>query len=261
MTVSNDKEPARTASAKEIAAELRDAITEGRLKPGDKLPSERELAAEYGAARNTARDAVRFLIVEGLVQSQQGRGSFVRTAPKWMRFGRRRYSRDMRTFDGLGPFGAEAAAQGKRPRVDVPSIERTKPPAEVAERLQIDTETDVVRRENWYHADDEPVQVGVTYAPWSIVEGTPLSNSADLGPKGIYGQFEDRGYVIDYIREEIAARMPTREEASRLRIPDGVPVIDLWHTGFDAERRPFETTRFVMRADYSALDYDMRVED
>lgn len=34
-----------------------------------------------------------------------------------------------------------------------------------------------------------------------------------------------------------------------------------WHTGIDAKRRPFEVTNFVMRADYAALDYDMRVED
>ena len=82
-----------------------------------------------------------------------------------------------------------------------------------------------------------------------------------MGPEGIYGQFSARGHVITHIREEISARMPTPDEAVRLQIPDGVPVIDLWHTGIDADRRPFEVTHFVMRADVTALDYDMPVED
>ena len=55
--------------------------------------------------------------------------------------------------------------------------------------------------------------------------------------------------------------MPTSQEAEQLRVADGVPIIDLWHTGIDANRQPFECTNFVMRADVTALDYDMRVED
>lgn len=37
-------------------------------------------------------------------------------------------------------------------------------------------------------------------------------------------------------------------------------MINLWHTGMTADKQPFEVTNFCMRADYSALDYDMPVE-
>jgi GntR family transcriptional regulator len=245
-----------------IAQALRDAIARGVYdQPGAKLPSERALANEHGVARNTAREAIAQLRREGLVTAEHGRGVFVRPRPRWMRFGRRRYSGAMRATNELGPFGAEAVAQGKTPHVEVPSIARTAAPSDVAARLEIEPGTDVVRRENWYFADNEPLQVGVTFAPWSIVEGTALADSADMGSTGIYGLFESQGYPIAYIREEITARMPTTDEVARLRIPDGVPVIDLWHTGFDAKKRPFECTNFVMRGDVSALDYDMPVED
>lgn len=243
-----------------IAHELREAITTGHYQPGDKLPSERALAERHGAARNTAREAIAELRREGLVSAEHGRGVFVRSKPRWMRFGRRRYSAAMRSTNELGPFGAEAVAQGRTPHVDS-RITKVEAPADVAERLHIEPGALVVQRENWYFADDEPLQIGVTYAPWHIVEGSPLADSADLGPEGIYGQFSGRGYVIAHIREEISARMPTRDEAQRMTIPDGVPVIELWHTGIDAEQVPFEVTRFVMRADFTALDYDMPVED
>ncbi len=245
---------------KVIAHELRTAITAGEYLPGDKLPSERTLAARHGVARNTAREAIATLRREGLVTAEHGRGVFVRDKPRWMRFGRRRYSASMRATNELGPFGAEAVAQGRTPRVDS-RITKTEAPIEVAERLGITDASEVVRRENWYFADGEPLQIGVTYAAWNLVQGNPLSDSADLGAEGIYGQFATLGHVITYVRDEITARMPTREEARRMEIPEGVPVIDLWHTGIDADRRPFEVTRFVMRADFAALDYDMPVDE
>jgi len=144
----------------------------------------------------------------------------------------------------------------------VPSIEQVAPPPEVAERLELDPEHDtVVRRENWYYADDEPVQIGVTYAPWPIVEGSPVADSAQLDPGGIYVHFEQAGHTVRRIREEVSARMPTPEEAHGLAIPDGVPVLVVLHTSIDQNGQAFEVTRFVMRADASGLDYAMPVGD
>ncbi len=56
---------------------LRDAIREGRLGPGTRLPSSRALAADLGVARNTAADAYAQLIAEGWLASRQGAGTWV----------------------------------------------------------------------------------------------------------------------------------------------------------------------------------------
>lgn len=55
--------------------------------------------------------------------------------------------------------------------------------------------------------------------------------------------------------------MPTRTEAATLAVPAGVPVIELLHTGLDQDGQPFEVTRFVMRGDRNALDYQITIED
>jgi GntR family transcriptional regulator, histidine utilization repressor len=60
-----------------IMAQLRDGIAAGRLKPGDRIPSENELSAAYGVSRMTANRAVRELAAEGLVSRAAGSGSFV----------------------------------------------------------------------------------------------------------------------------------------------------------------------------------------
>ncbi|MFD4323585.1 GntR family transcriptional regulator [Nocardioides sp. NPDC058538] len=249
-------------ASRQIAAILRAAIDQGDLLPGDKLPSERELAAAHRVARNTAREAVRQLAEAGLVVAEHGRGVFVRTKPRLMRFGQRRYSKKLRDETEISPFHAEVIAQERTPNAYMTSIERVIPPPEIAERLGVSGDThSVVRRENWYFADAEPMQRGVTYIPWDIAKDSALGGSDDLGPGDLYARFEDKGHLITYTREEVTARMPSPEEASGLQLPDGVPVLVVLHTGLDQDHQPFEVTEFVMRADYTGLDYTMKVDE
>jgi GntR family transcriptional regulator len=248
--------------SRRIADDLRAKIECGDLAAGDKLPSERDLAARYGTARNTARDAIGILQSEGLVIAHHGRGVYVRPRLPLMRLGANRYSRKLRAETGLSPFRIEVTKQGRTPRAECRSVTREHPPADVANRLALDPEaSEVVRRENWYYADDVPMQVGVTYIPVDVAGDSPLATEKTLGPGSIYARFEDLGYPITRIREEISARMPNPEESTGLAIPPGVPVIEVLHTSFDDQRQPFEVTRFVMRADLNGLDYNMPVED
>ena len=61
----------------QIQTELSIQIRQGMLRPGDKLPSEQELAAAYGVSRLTVRQAIGGLVTAGLVLPIQGKGSFV----------------------------------------------------------------------------------------------------------------------------------------------------------------------------------------
>ncbi|MBI3976970.1 MAG: FadR family transcriptional regulator [Chloroflexi bacterium] len=61
----------------QIAESLHALIAEGRLKPGDALPPERDLAARFGVSRVTVREALRDLQLWGLVETRQGGGNYV----------------------------------------------------------------------------------------------------------------------------------------------------------------------------------------
>ena len=56
---------------------MRQRVVRGELKPGDRLPNERELALAYGVSRNVVREAVRALVKDGLVEVRQGSGTYV----------------------------------------------------------------------------------------------------------------------------------------------------------------------------------------
>ncbi|MET9725486.1 winged helix-turn-helix domain-containing protein [Streptomyces zaomyceticus] len=73
----------RLPSYRQAAADLRGQILDGRLGPGKRLPSMRELQKQYGIAGMTARSALKLLQSEGLADAVRGRGTFVAEAPSW----------------------------------------------------------------------------------------------------------------------------------------------------------------------------------
>ena len=68
--------------AQRVVAGLKDKIFAGDLPPGQKVPSETELIEEFGVSRTVVREAVTRLRAEGLIETFQGRGSFVLAVPQ-----------------------------------------------------------------------------------------------------------------------------------------------------------------------------------
>jgi GntR family transcriptional repressor for pyruvate dehydrogenase complex len=64
-----------------IVSQVRDDVFERRLKPGDFLGTEKDLAARYGVSRIVARDALRTLSALGIVEIKMGKGGGARIAP------------------------------------------------------------------------------------------------------------------------------------------------------------------------------------
>ena len=63
----------------DIAAQIRDLVAGGKLKPGDRLPAERDLSAKFNVSRNTLREALRALELSGMIELRKGAsgGAFV----------------------------------------------------------------------------------------------------------------------------------------------------------------------------------------
>lgn len=68
------------ALSEKIIAQISDALVSGELKPGDRLPPERELAEQFGVSRTVIRDAVKTLAGRGILHVKHGAGIFVTTS-------------------------------------------------------------------------------------------------------------------------------------------------------------------------------------
>src|SRR2546427_4726277 len=74
-----DRHPADSAAA--VVSHVRNLIDHGRLKPGDRLPPERDLAHHVGVSRPTVRAGLRTLAALGVVRSRRGSGTYIPEGP------------------------------------------------------------------------------------------------------------------------------------------------------------------------------------
>lgn len=161
---------------------------------------------------------------------------------------------------GLTPFRAEATAQGRAPHTECHAVTAVSPPVLVAERLCLSADKRiVVCRENRYYADGEPIQLCLTYLPADLANRAALSAITTPEDGGLYSRLDKAGHRLTRAREEITARLPTPYETTVLRLPAGVPVLEVVHTGLAGDGRPIEVTRFVLRADLAGIDCEMPV--
>lgn len=68
----------RSHAYAEIALQIRRLIEQGRLRPGDRLPPDRDVAAVLGVSRTSVRDAIRVLEMRGFLEPRPGQGTIVR---------------------------------------------------------------------------------------------------------------------------------------------------------------------------------------
>jgi GntR family transcriptional repressor for pyruvate dehydrogenase complex len=71
------KPVARTSISENIVEQITTLISRGALKPGERIPSEKELCRQFGVGRTSVREALRSLCVMGLLQTHAGDGTFV----------------------------------------------------------------------------------------------------------------------------------------------------------------------------------------
>lgn len=241
-----------------IADDLRAAIASGTLRPGDKVPSERELARRYGTANMTARQALGVLKDEGLVVTSQGRGSFVRPRPPVRRLGPQRYSRQYR-FQGLSSFMVDTRDVAA-PTFEMLRFGPTPLTADLAARLALREGELALITHLRFHTGTQIMQVSTAYLPLGLVQGTPVADP-DRRPweTDTITNLENLGIVVDEVIEEIVSRAATATEIHDLRLPPGAHVFALARTML-AAGKPVETCDITLPTDRFLLSYRFPVD-
>lgn len=204
---------------RQIQQLLREQILRGDVSATGRLPSESDLAEQYGVSRITARQAVLELVQEGLVVRYPGRGTFVRDqgVPE--------------VHSGvLTGFSEEMLAAGRKPGAKVLSVQQTALDAVGAERMQMAPGSLVWRICRQRLADEQVVSYEITW--WPQIIGAWLS-SHDL--TGALHDLVEHGWGVRLARavESITARQPTSTERKWLELPGGIPVLYVDRVTFD----------------------------
>ena len=242
-----------------IAGDLREQIITGDLSPGARLPSENDLAGRYATSRPTVRRALERLQGDGLIVGEQGRGWFVRPKPHVRMLITGSNYRRHRAL-GLPGFNAQALEQGMSPRQDITEVARISAPPDVAQQLDLDEESPVIVRRRVFLLDDEPAALTDSYYPASWAAGTEIEHPERI-KGGVHAIIEDEsGPIRRSITgsvDDITARMPTPNEVTKLRLPQGIPVFRVLRTVYDSENRPVEVQETIAAADRHGFRYEV----
>jgi DNA-binding GntR family transcriptional regulator len=239
----------------QIADDLRDRILSGRLKAGDRLPSESDLMRDYDMSRTVAKMAINVLRSEGLITSHPGKGSFVRAAREVRRLGNDRYQR---RSDASPPFASDTKAAGQSARWEHHSREE-RASAVIAERLAIQPGDPVMVTDYRFFADDEPMQLSISYEPLAMTRGTPVELPENGDVLGVIARMDAIGQHVTEVSERVTTRAPHPHETDALAIPAGVPVLCIVRTHYTGAT-PLETADIVVPGDRYEVTWRTVVE-
>lgn len=230
----------------QIAERLRAQIDSGARQPGERLPSEPELAEEYGASRNTVRLAIAALTNQGLVTSRQGLGTFVveSAKPFTALLSRTKAEPDEQHVSMSLPVVSPDADESEMVRL---IVETGSASASVAEKLGIAPGDPVVIRRSQHFIGDVPWQLINSYYPSQVAKGTRLEQAGRI-ETGSVGLLAQLGYPQQGFFDEIGARMPDAREFDFFNLVSGTPVIVVSRTSYSSDR-PIRLTRYIYRGD------------
>jgi GntR family transcriptional regulator len=245
------------ASYGQIVTTLREEIVSGLYTAA--VPPGAELAARFGVSESTINRALSQLRSEGLVRTQQGRGTMVNPVPVIRRDAMARQRAGSRESGGSrGAFDAELRAADLDPHTEV-EVGRAVPAGSIARLLDIPEGTEAVYRKRRMFAGDWPVQVATSWIPAEIADGTPIAEP-DTGPGGIYSRLADLGHAPAQFTEEVRVRVPDDDEVTALSIDPDHRVYTITRVAADRTGRPVEVNTIVMPTHQWTLAYTWQAE-
>jgi GntR family transcriptional regulator len=250
---------AETFPYRRIVEDLESEILTSKRGPGERLPSEHELASRYNTSRPTVRRAIAQLRSRGLVVTEQGRGAFVRPQSHVRLLLSGTSYRRHRTA-GLTGFNAQVVEQGQVPEQQLVEVATIEASSEVAMRLDLDDSADVVVRRRRFLVDGQPIALCDSYYPAEFVAGTAIADHRRVRG-GVHALIEDpEGPIKRRVArsvDDLKARMPRQHEADSLELPPGVPVVEIIRTVYDTDDRPLEVQVSVAAADRHEFRYEV----
>jgi GntR family transcriptional regulator len=237
---------------RQIAEDLRRQIEDGGLARGQQLRTELELREKYNASRNTVRDAVKWLITRGLVETRPGQGTFV--VQKIVPFVTTLTGDPETASGGEGStYVATVQASLRRPKVSAPRLEIQQADDQVVAELQLKAGSTVVSRHEQRLIDDTPWSLQTSFYPMSLVEqgALRLIQASNIEEGTVeYLRESVRMSQVGY-RDTIIVRAPDAIETAFFKLPDDgrVSVIETRRTAFNQDGAPFRLTVSVYPAD------------
>lgn len=218
-----------------VREHLLERILGGELRPGDQIPTEAELIAQFGVSRTTVRRALQDIENAGLIRRHAGRGTFV-TIP--------RLNQELRRVTG---FVEDMEQHGLRASARLVAAEIVQATEAIAEALHLSISAEVTHIERVRLGNGQPISLDVSYLPREVGD---VVMQHDLTTDPIYSILEDgMGTPLAYADYAIEATVADERLAALLECSAGRPVLDIERTTYGDSDRPLMYEHLYYRAD------------
>jgi len=222
-----------------IADDFEQMILVGKHENGSRLPGESEIAARYGVNRHTVRRAMAELAARGLVRTERGSGTYVKTDKLDYRIGPR-----TRFSEVVAAAGQDAEGRLQGHRLEAAS-------EEIAARLGLAPGAQVVRLEIVRSADRVPVSVATTWLCGARFHDAAKVFRSTRSITRMLHRFGMDRYRRKWTR--IGAGFTDAVDSGRLRLSIQRPILIVDSVDVDPDDVPVLTTRGRFAADRVAL--------
>lgn len=224
---------------------LAEQIANNRWRPGEAIPTEAALSAEYQLSTGTVRKAVDALVSEGILERQQGRGTFIR---------RPQFQSSLFRF-----FRFQTAAGERRvPESRILSIEPVAAPSAVAQALGLPLDAPVIRIVRVRLLDVQPVLAEEIWLPRQRFQALLEIDLSREGPL-LYPIYEEVcGQVVASAEETLTAESVNDVHARLLQVPVNSPVVVIERLARDYAGTPLEWRRSRGHAEHFRYRVDIR---
>jgi len=225
----------------QIVRAIQERIEDGTYPVGEMLPSESRMVREFGAGRSTVVRALQILSMQGWIEREHGRGSFVRGVPQ---------QTSERSHAGASAFDASEEARSNR----IVKAGRTPVPAAVAEAVGVPEGSPAIMRQRLVLDDGQPSELVTLWFPLDVADGTDLGDEQPIS----IGASEHVQMVKQVrpsrVSERLCARLATDEESERLGLAEGTPVLGITARILDALEKMITVAEVVLPGDLDELE-------
>ncbi|MFF3545888.1 GntR family transcriptional regulator [Streptomyces platensis] len=217
-----------------IADDIRNKIATGRIKTGERLPSEAQLASRYAVSTPTLRSALAVLQSEGLVEKIHGKGNFVR------------YPRRRITYVGGGHALRREPSDESALRVSIRTT-NLQAHAQLTCLLGVSANSPLTEFLCLSHEGQSPHSLARIYVPRDLSPADIPAESHCC--KSLETKLAELRPPLAEVRERVSARPPTPEEAATLRISAALAVLAITRVAVDSTGRVVEAALLVLPGD------------
>lgn len=219
----------------QIESILRKLIQKGKIKEGEKIPTEKELCTQFNVSRVTARQAISGMVNSGILLKMKAKGTFVKSSNFFFE------------ISSLKSFSEDMKNRGFKVSNKLVYQKLIQADTKMASNLQINANDKVWTFKRLRYVNDEAQAIEISRIP---LIRCPDIIQENLEKESLFNILENKyHFAISYSEQSLKPTIASQEQSKLMHIETGAPLLEMTGTTFLTNNLPIEYATGFYRGD------------